>query len=421
MKFCTLVLAGMISLTVLAPVSAEENRPTFRRGIGVHSLMNWGALRPGSRDRYTTAPFADSDHAVPEALLRAVADAGFDFVRLTLDPGPFLQLTGPARDGLDAHLASVIRRLAGLGLSVVVDLHGNTQVPTYDPQAIVASAEAPLFLAYVDLVRRTAKVLAGIKDARLAFELMNEPPYGYDPESRRRWQGMIERLHAVARAEAPNLTLILTGAHGGDREGLQALDPTPFRDSRVLYSFHYYEPHDFTHQGVPASGGLGRYRQFLSDLPYPSDSLPPALVEKTVRANVDGDSALDPISRVLIRREALAKVAAYLKRGSNRTSIGRDFETVSDWARRHGIPGERIFLGEFGATRTYDDHRAADPLSYEAWLRDVRLEAEARGFGWAVWALTGTGGMALVATDGGTRLDTYSLQALGLKRQEGAD
>lgn len=394
---------------------AEAKGPSFRRGVAIHSLLNWGTLEPGDRRRYASRPFDDADHREPAALVSAVADAGFDFVRLTVDPGPFLQLAGPARDALDTTLLSTIRRLQGAGLAVVVDLHSNTQVPAYDPQRIVETAESPLFRDYVALVRRTARLLAGVTGPALAFELMNEPPYGYDPDSVRRWQRMMETLHAAARAEAPDLTLILTGSHGGDREGLRALDPAPFKGSRVLYSFHYYEPHDFTHQGVVEEGLSGRYRQYLSELPYPTDSLPRAIVDDAVRANIDGDAGLNIATRLLVRREAAAKVSAYLQSNRNRAAIARDFDAISDWARTNGIPGDRIFLGEFGATRSYDDHRAADPISYENWIRDVRTEAESRGFAWAIWALTGSGGMALVSTDGGTGLDPGSLRALGLK------
>lgn len=121
------------------------------------------------------------------------------------------------------------------------------------------------------------------------------------------------------------------------------------------------------------------------------------------------------MTRRQVEKEAAAKVSAYLASGLDRASIAKAFDEVGDWARRNGVASDRIFLGEFGATRSYDNHRAGDTLSYEAWIRDVRSEAEARGFGWAIWALTGTGGMAIVATDGGTSLDPGTLRALGLK------
>lgn len=413
-RLVSLILAfGFLAIGAsLGDATAE---PRFRRGVGIHSMLNWGVLELGKPGRYALRPFSGPDYELPEPLLRAVAAAGFDFVRLTVDPGPFLQLTGPARDALDGHLMAVVRRLVGHNLSVVVDLHSNEQVAAYNAQTIIASEDAPIFRDYVALVRRTAQLLNGAPRGRLAFELMNEPPYGYDPQSQQRWQRMQEALHAAARAEAPNLTLILTGAHGGDREGLQVLDPKPFQGSAVLYSFHYYEPHDFTHQGVPDAGLTGRYRQYLSDLPYPSASVPREMVDAAIQANVDSDGTLNAAERLIIRRLATSKVSAYVASNRNRAAIARDFDTVSEWARKHVVPAEQILLGEFGATRSYDNNRAADPISYENWIGDVRSEAEARGFGWAIWALTGTGGMAIVDTDGGDRLHQGTLRALGLK------
>ena len=135
-------------------------------------------------------------------------------------------------------------------------------------------------------------------------------------------------------------------------------------------------------------------------------------------ANIASDPTLTTPARKLVEREAAEKVAAYLKTGLDRAAIARDFDAVSLWAKRHGIGPERLFLGEFGATRSYDDHRAGDPVSYEEWIYDVRSEAEARGFGWAIWALTGTGGMAIVSTDGGTTLDAGTLRALGLREPD---
>jgi hypothetical protein len=87
------VLAGA-SLTLAGVGPARAAAGSFRRGIGVHSLMNWGATEPGRPNLYTFRPFSGPDYDLPMPLLREVATAGFDFYRLTLDPGPFLQLTG---------------------------------------------------------------------------------------------------------------------------------------------------------------------------------------------------------------------------------------------------------------------------------------------------------------------------------------
>jgi endoglucanase len=115
-------------------------------------------------------------------------------------------------------------------------------------------------------------------------------------------------------------------------------------------------------------------------------------------------------------REVRERVARYIDADFGRAQIAADFSAISNWAERHGIAPRSILLGEFGVTRPYGFYRASDPVSQGAWLRDVRREAESHGFRWALWALSGYGGMALVESDGSTSLDPVTLRALGLNR-----
>ncbi|MEH3144227.1 MAG: cellulase family glycosylhydrolase [Methylobacterium frigidaeris] len=407
------LLAALVLLLGLPARAAPEPGTGFRRGVGVHTMLNWARTDP-ERTAYRPAPFDGPAYDLPQVTIRNVAAAGFDFVRLTVDPGPFLQLEGAPRDALDRHLVAVVRRFLAEGLAVIVNLHPNSQVPAYSAVRWLVSTEDPTYRAFLALVGRTARVLAGIGSPAVAFEPLNEPPYGYDPASVRRWQAMCEAMHEAARRSAPDMLLVLTGARGGNRHGLVALDPAPFRGSRVLYSFHYYEPYAFTHQGVPAEDGDAASWRYFSDMPYPAGSVPAALVLDGVAANVDAASGLDPLQRRRALVQAQERASAYLATRFGPADTARAFDEVRDWARRHGVEPGRIILGEFGATRTYGRYRASDPVSYEAWLSDTREAAERRGFAWSLWVLGGTGGMALVTGDGATTLDRGTLRALGL-------
>ncbi|RVU21702.1 glycoside hydrolase family 5 protein [Methylobacterium oryzihabitans] len=413
-------LAAVLALLVLAlgvPARAAPEPGTgFRRGLGVHTMLNWARTNP-ERTAYLPAPFDGPSYDLPEATIRNVAAAGFDFVRLTVDPGPFLQLDGAARDALDRHLAATVRRFLAAGLAVLVNLHPNSQVAAYDPVRWLVSTEDPTYRAFLTLVGRTARVLAAIGSPAVAFEPLNEPPYGYDSGSVRRWQAMCEAMHAEARAAAPDMLLVLTGARGGSRQGLLALDPAPFRASRVRFSFHYYEPYAFTHQGVSAENGDAASWRYFSGMPYPAGSVPAALVLDGVAAAVAAAPGLDPLARRRALSQARERASAYLATRFGPADIARAFDEIRDWAVRHGIGPERVLLGEFGATRTYGRYRASDPVSYEAWLSDTREAAERRGFAWAFWALGGTGGMALVSEDGATSLDRGTVRALGLRTE----
>ena len=131
--------------------------------------------------------------------------------------------------------------------------------------------------------------------------------------------------------------------------------------------------------------------------------------------NVDADATLDPAARRRALGRAERAAEDYLDSDAGPRRIAADFDAVLGWARRWGVPAGAVLLGEFGVTRTYGRYRAADAVSRAAWLRDVRAAAEARGFGWALWELVGTGGMATVVEDGATSLDPATLRALGLR------
>ena len=409
-----LIVGALAAGTCCAVANAQVGISPLRRGISIDNLVYWGRLQAGDSGHYADEPFAGHEHTLPEALLANVVAAGFDFVRLTVDPGPFLDLEGQAREALDGLLARTLTRLRRFGLSVLVDLHPNTQIKVYDPVTWLTSVSDPMFSRYLALVRRIARLLGDRRDAGIAFELMNEPPYGYDRSSVRRWQTMLEALHDAARAQAPDMILVLSGARGGSATGLADVDPAPFAGSRVLYSFHYYEPHLFTHQGVASDGEGTRSWRYMSDLPYPPAEGSRAATLAMVDRNVRSDVSLDPVARMRALRQAHNVAESYLASDVGGKRVSADFDAVLTWAGRGGVEAGAILLGEFGVTRTYGPYRAAEAQARVDWLRDVRTAAERRGFGWALWELVGSGGMASVTVDGAVTLDAGTLRALGL-------
>jgi hypothetical protein len=376
-------------------------------------MLNWAKLNPNDRSRYADKPFSGPEHELSDDLIRNVKRVGFDFVRLTVDPGPFIEAEGDRLRDLDLQVILVVTRFLHNGLSVILNLHANTQVPIYNPDNWLRSVDDPIFVRYVAVVHHMAELLAKLHSSDVALEPINEPSYGYDRVSAARWQQMCELLHDAARSASPDLLILLSGAQGGSSRGLIELNAAPFAGSRVRYSFHYYEPHIFTHQGVEAKDGA-RMWGYFSGIPYPARRVPAALVLGKVKENVLERSDLSSSQRQLIIPRAQAEVSDYLMSRFDVSSIEASFDGVADWARRNGLPPKSIILGEFGVTRTYGGYRAADQISREAWLNDVRQAAEHRGFAWSLWLLSGYGGMALVERDGAATLDPSALRALGL-------
>jgi hypothetical protein len=80
------------------------------------------------------------------------------------------------------------------------------------------------------------------------YDLLNEPIEGAFAEGCDDWQDLAERAARAIRAIDPQRPIIVEPAQGGGPEGMREL--RPINVPNVIYSFHMYQPHAFTHQGV---------------------------------------------------------------------------------------------------------------------------------------------------------------------------
>ncbi len=367
--------------------------------------MRWGGRRSSRRHRGPSSiPHSRNSTQSLGNELKALRRTGFDFVRLAVDPGPFLQFQGSRRDHLDDMLMERVRLIRSSGLSVVVDFHPSDLHEDYTAQALTRGAGSPVFQAYTRLLVRTAVLLDRLPSRGVALEIMNEPPV---PPGR--WQPMLDAAYAAIRARAPRLLLVLDGGDEGSAEG--ALGLGKFADDpAALLSFHYYDPYQFTHQGAPWVAA-----RYLSDVPYPA-------LGRSLQDSLDASAAsiassdLPSSQRALAIQDARQRLESYRRSAFDRGTIAQSFERVAGWARDHRVPPDRIILGEFGARRQDGPLGRARNAERAQWLRDVREEAEARGFIWAAWVYRDTGGFSLLRDENGTELDPVVIEALGLDR-----
>jgi hypothetical protein len=242
------------------------------------------------------------------------------------------------------------------------------------------------------MAARVAAALKEFPQERVVLELFNEPPLDAKKDWPR-WQGMLERLHHAARQAAGDLPLMLSGASWDDRAALMQLDIEPFRKSNVLFTFHYYDPHLFTHQGVAADDTA-----FVSGLVWPVEADQAwDTFERTERAiQAANEPTID--RKAALVAKAKQETTKLVQGGFDAHRIARDFAEIGGWAKRQGIDPRRIVLGEFGCVlRSHGQSLGAARL---AWLAAVRQTAEMEGFPWAYWAYKGFGGMELVSESG---------------------
>lgn len=387
-KLARMIAALAICLTLPAHAATFQ----VKRGINLDAWTTWPDESRWD-EREAILPFPEWRKTVTDADLAALKAAGLDFVRMPIDPSPFLSdKSGALRDDLFASVLDSARMANAAGLKVIVDLH---LMPAGSNRSIgmgQVMEDPALFERYVGLVRDMGRLLSKEDPARLAFELMNEPVIGCEGAEQKVWENRLVKLFAAARSSATRLTLILSGSCWGTAEGLAALDPTMIPDKNIIWSFHSYAPFVLTHQGATWAGD---FIPHVTGLPYPPHSVP--------RAELD--AALERI-RETIRRDApwsrRAGLLSYLDElvaGVDTAeeldaAMAEPFDTVEQWASRNGIPASEITLGEFGMIRQEYGTKNIVPARYRAaYLRDMIALAEKRGFAWSMWSYSGAFGI----------------------------
>ena len=408
---------GLVAITYsfVTPSSLLMSQVSFKgsKGVNLHNWFTWTPQISASTYRLPVFVGMPGALTIPEA--KRLRIAGFDFVRLTVDPGVFMLLSGPSlRQATDALLAG-IDSLQAAGLSVIVDMHPISRVHP-DPASAYAGVKALEGGVEDPTARRfenTAAALAKVLDdhygraSQIAFELLNEPDLPCGAPSWRNQQAAL--LHAV-RDSAPRLTLILTGSCWGGIDGLVALEAADYPDSNTIYSFHFYDPYRFTHQGTKTDD-INRY---TSGLPYPTSEHRLGSIENSVSSRLPPQSSDTRKAIAFMKDKYLSDVWDFAR-------VDAQMERVAAWARDNNVLPSRILMGEFGVNADRNGVPGAHAEDRMRWLTDVRRAAEARGFRWAMWLYRGNnkGGDEFdLVIDGKKKLDQNALSALGLQHTQ---
>ena len=396
-----------LSLPLLALLAgtAQAEPISLQRGVNTTLWLEWPSIGDMLTDPRHLESYPDVRRDVTPAMYESLHAQGFDFVRMPIDPGPLVALgPGERQDRLIDGIRIATETALDAGLKVVVDLH---PIPRGEDIGGVESIIGDHWPDYVTLVGRIAEGLSDLPADTVALELLNEPPFDCDAvygDTPARWPAMQAEAHAAARAAAPDMTIVLTGACWSQANALASLDPAMIPDDNVLWTFHSYEPFLFTHQGA---GWTGPPAKYIWDLPYP-----PSDVTDEIAARV----AADAIARMEAAegqadREMIEKAIADY-RAISAEATAYDVNRAAEWADQHGIPRSQLFFGEFGALHTDGDRRLPQEW-FHAFLSEKRSVAEEAGIAWAV--LTYVGGMGIApADDPLRRLSPETCAALGL-------
>ena len=381
--FSVVLFLSSLSLSQISPTSTvpPSRLAHLRHGI---NLSEWFAQVYDPKG-YTQEHFQTWTTSADIALIKS---AGFDHVRLSVNPQPMMNALNRHDVGADyfGYLDAAVRMILDAGLAVELDMH-----PDSDFKARLAKEDGAVE-RFADFWRTVAQHYSSWDPESVSFEILNEPEF-HDPY---RWYGVEAKLAAAIRQGAPAHTILAPGARWDDDDDMIFLEP--LRDPNVIYVFHFYEPHIFTHQG--ATWG-DYYWHWLSHLHYPSQPANAAQVATQV------PEALDRLY-----------VIRYGQDHWDASRVEADINQAAEWAKHNGVP---LVCNEFGVYRYgVEDGRAhgAEPQDRSAWLTDVRTSLERHNIGWAMWDYSGGFGV-VTSKDGKRVLDEGTVRALGLNLPAG--
>ncbi|MDR1280521.1 MAG: glycoside hydrolase family 5 protein [Opitutaceae bacterium] len=214
------------------------------------------------------------------------------------------------------------------GIKIVIDMHCGPGTSLNALLSNQLSWEPGMQRFFAGIWREIA---AKYKDepAIYGYDLLNEPREGnyvYTPDGGLDWNRLAEKISRAIREVDPTTPIIIEGAPWGSAGALEFLQP--INVPNIIYSFHIYSPHAYTHQGVGKDTPPG--------LPWPG--------------TFDG-------------------------KHWDKAALEKEVEPVVVFQKKYNVP---VYVGEFGATRWAPGN--------EQYLDDLISIFEKHGWDWTYHA-----------------------------------
>ena len=324
-----LFCAGMgVAAERAVPVDEVRDRtldrwPGFDRGMGLGGWLTnykrFNVLPVDRRMTLTDGDFAHFDSYITEGDVARIAKWGFDHIRLGFDQIVLEEKPGVWRERTFRKIDDFIGWCGKHKVNVVLNLHKAVGNYCDIPGKVQLLDDAGLqdrFIALWLEIERRYHDFPG-----LAFEILNEVR-NVDPE---KWNALADRTLKAIRERNPDRWVVIGSTCWNNPETLKRL--RVWDDPKVVYTFHMYAPHAFTHQrGVLQAGPLFAN----ADVPYPG-----------------------------------------------KAAVERALAPAADWVAAH--PDKILWNGEFGTIR----HMA--PIARADYMRDVIGFCRRHGIPYCVW------------------------------------
>ena len=295
--------------------------------------------------------FAQYDHAldarehfetfITERDIEQIASWGADHVRVPFECGYDDEL-------IDHYISLCIEWCQKRGLGVLLDLH-MIRGQVFDHFQKINPVFLPENTHVIEAVwDRLARRFAPIGDC-LRFELFNEAQdnTGY------LWSALYPKLVEIIRRHDSQRVIYVGSNKMNSIFALPSLHI--LNDEHIVYNFHYYDPHPYTHQCAEFDEHM---RVFRKPMHYPGDM--PGLYE------------------LMQQYPKYSVFNGYLLFKHNDAELIR--ENMDEARKFMQYTGKPLYCGEFGVIDKVDEDDAV------GWVRDVVAELRRLNIGYAYWA-----------------------------------
>ena len=315
--FLILLIGGQPVTAQFIHAQSVAQKRAERMGLGMN-LSYLDNYWLGTKEKHFSDFVKPNDAAKREKMFAEIAKAGFKTVRIPIDFGAWASLDAPYHWENETGLKtadSFIKWALANDSNVIIDLH-HTEFDNSIKDAATTGRIVWLWSKIAERYKNT-------NPEKVFFEIRNEP---HDIKAED-WRAQAAAIIKTVRAIVPDHTLIVGFQDWNSRAAL--IDSEPFADKNIIYTFHYYDPFIFTHQGATwSSEGLPE----LTNVPFPHSKNQKINVPETAKG------------------KWVEKQIENYQKDSNTDKIFADLKAAKDWSVKYNVP---IFVGEFGSYSKY--------------------------------------------------------------------
>lgn len=323
---------------------------TYKKGMGIGGwLTNYKRFNVLPMDKRLVITIGDMEHFesyIDESDVINIKNMGLDHIRLGFDQIVLECEPYKYREKIFAILEKFVGWCEKHGLGIVLNLHkaiGNycdieESVTLFDSEEL----QNRFISLWLELEKRFAH------KENVMFELLNEVKE-IEPDL---WNDLAEKTINAIRQVNKTRKIIIGPTCWNNPNKLHAL--RVFDDENVIYTFHVYDPSEFTHQ---RSVLHWKHLYYNRKMEYPCDDI--EKYREFYRLLFNKQDAYSHIERMDIEymREIL--------------------QPAIDFMKKH--PDKALWCGEFGTIRH------ADIKSRENWMRDVITILKENNIPYSVW------------------------------------